>query len=86
MRERTYEHMIEIPLNEYRKLVEELTETRIILANRHEELVVKIVDLKEAHEKLSKLSDLYEQAVVELESYKRLYDMETEGCSCKEEE
>ena len=76
MRERSYDTMIEIPLSEYRQLIEELTETKISLTNRYEELLVKIMDLKEAHDKLASLSDMYEQVVVELESYKKLYDKE----------
>ena len=78
MRPREVEHYIEIPLSEYRKLVEELAETKVYLSQRSEENFFKLVELKETNEKLSELSNLYERVVVELEGYKKLYDKEEE--------
>ena len=78
MRERAQETMIEIPLSEYRQLVEDLTEARLCKireAEEHFKLKFEFDTMKNAH---AKLSNLYEQVVVELESYKMLYDKEEE--------
>ena len=55
---------IEIPLNEYRKLVEDEINAR--------------AELKTVSAELARITDLYEQTVVELESYKRACDKEEE--------
>ena len=76
MRERTFEHYIEIPLSEYRKLVEEITIATIFrdmgLSNdaKHSE---DLEEMKNAH---AKLSEEYEHVVEELERYKRMCDKE----------
>ena len=72
------ETVIEIPLSEYRQLVEDYTEARLCKirdAEEHFKLKLDLEEMKNAH---SKLSDLYEQAVVELESYRRLYKEDEE--------
>ena len=78
MRPRELEHYIEIPLSEYERLVRELAETRIYLQQRSEENFSKTLDLKDANDKLSEPANLYDQVVVELESYKRAYDYNKE--------
>ena len=70
------EHYIEIPLSEYRKLVEEVTEYRVGAQRYIEDEVKARAELKAVSAELERISDLYEQVVVELESYKRAYDKE----------
>lgn len=69
---------IEIPLNEYRKLVEECTEHRVMVHRLVEDEINARAELKTVSAELARITDLYEQVVVELESYKRAYDKEEE--------
>ncbi|MBR4079786.1 MAG: hypothetical protein IKK29_06200 [Christensenellaceae bacterium] len=78
MRPRELEHYIEIPLSEYRKLVEELAETKVYLMQRHDDIVSLHFNLKEVKDKLSKLSEQYEKTAFELECYKKMHDKEEE--------
>ena len=76
MRDRDYETMIEIPLTTYRELVEELTEYKVRMLQVTEDKLNVKAELNELQNAHSKLTDLYEQVVVELESYKKTYDKE----------
>lgn len=74
MRPRELEHYIEIPLSEYRKLVEEAVEFKFIMTQCNEDLIKARHDLKAIEAECAFLKERYEQVVVELESYKRAYD------------
>lgn len=76
MRDKDYETMIEIPLSEFRQLVEDNAENRLHMRKAIEDLMTVKFELEEMKTAHSKLTDLYEQAVVELESYKKIYDKE----------
>ena len=76
MRDKDYETMIEIPLTTYRELVEELTEYKVRMLQVTEDKLNVKAELNELQNAHSKLTDMYEQVVVELESYKRAYDKE----------
>ena len=69
---------IEIPLSEYRQLVEDNMENRLHMRKAIEDMMVVKFDLEEMKNAHAKLSEAYEQVVAELESYKRAYDKEEE--------
>lgn len=72
------EHYIEIPLSEYRQVIEDRKEAMLLMSSAIEDtfkLKVELDEMKNAH---AKLSDAYEQVVAELESYKRAYDYNKE--------
>ena len=80
MRERTSEHYIEIPLSEYRTLVEENFENRFHMRNALEDACRFKIDLEEMKNAHAKLSEAYEQALEELERYKKMYAKPISNC------
>ena len=76
MRERVNETIIEIPLSEYRHLIEELTECKIGMHKCVEDEIGARMELKQVKEELEAIKERHEAVLVELISYKKLYDKE----------